>query len=179
VVPGSAVTVSAASVEALLATATWARASSKVSPDRSRSGGDGLAAGVPEKEAGLNQPVRDGKFEFTVTKVDCTKRTIGSNQFSRATASGIFCVVTAKVENIGNEAQYFDDSSQFLFDQQDRKHSVDNEAWAGLETNAFLEEINPGNTVTGTLVFDVPKGTKPSKLELHDSPFSGGVEVQL
>jgi hypothetical protein len=33
--------------------------------------------------------------------------------------------------------------------------------------------------VTGTLVFDVPKGTKPSKLELHDSPFSGGVEVQL
>jgi Domain of unknown function (DUF4352) len=114
-----------------------------------------------------------------VTKVACGRRTVGSNEFTRATATGEFCVVTVKVENIGNEAQYFDSTSQHLYDQQDRQHSVDDEAWAALDTNAFLEEINPGNKVTGTLVFDVPKDTKPSKLELHDSPFSGGVEVQL
>jgi hypothetical protein len=137
------------------------------------------SAEEPAAKAGLNQPARDGKFEFTVTKIDCTKRTVGSNEFTKTEASGVFCVTSVKVENIGKEAQYFDDSSQFLFDQQDRKHSVDQEAWAALDTNAFLEEINPGNKVTGTLVFDVPKGTKPTKLELHDSPFSGGVEVQL
>jgi hypothetical protein len=131
------------------------------------------------RQTGLNRAVRDGKFEFTVTKVDCTKRTVGSNEFTRTEASGVFCIVTAKVENIGNQAQYFDSSSQYLFDQQDRRHSVDQDAWAALDTNAFLEEINPGNKVTGTLVFDVPKGTKPTRLELHDSPFSGGVEVQL
>lgn len=43
----------------------------------------------------------------------------------------------------------------------------------------FLEEINPGNTVKGTLVFDMPKGTEPASIELHDSPFSDGITVQL
>jgi hypothetical protein len=137
------------------------------------------APAEPDTKAGLNQPVRDGKFEFTVTKVACGRKTVGSNEFTRATATGKFCVAGVKVENIGNEAQDFHASSQFLYDQQDRQHSVDNDAWLALETNAFLEEINPGNKVTGTLVFDVPKDTKPTKLELHDSPFSGGVEVQL
>ena len=36
-----------------------------------------------------------------------------------------------------------------------------------------------GNTVKGTLVFDMPKGTEPASIELHDSPFSDGITVQL
>jgi hypothetical protein len=36
----------------------------------------------PETKAGLNQPARDGKFEFTVTKVACGRRTVGTNQFT-------------------------------------------------------------------------------------------------
>ena len=43
----------------------------------------------------------------------------------------------------------------------------------------FLNEINPGNSTKGRLIFDVPKSTKLTALELHDSPFSGGVEVSL
>jgi hypothetical protein len=33
--------------------------------------------------------------------------------------------------------------------------------------------------VDGTLVYDVPKSFKAAKIELHDSAFSGGVEVTL
>jgi hypothetical protein len=33
--------------------------------------------------------------------------------------------------------------------------------------------------VDGLLVFDVPAETQLTKLELHDSPFSGGVTVNL
>jgi hypothetical protein len=33
--------------------------------------------------------------------------------------------------------------------------------------------------VTANVVFDVPKGTDLAKLELHDSPFSGGVSVNV
>jgi hypothetical protein len=33
--------------------------------------------------------------------------------------------------------------------------------------------------LTGIVVFDVPKNAKPTKLELHDSAFSGGVDVIL
>ncbi len=43
----------------------------------------------------------------------------------------------------------------------------------------FLNEINPGNTVKGMLVFDMPKDAKPTSIELHDSPFSGGVTLRL
>lgn len=43
----------------------------------------------------------------------------------------------------------------------------------------FAEEINPGNTATGTIVFDVPKGRQIVEAELHDSALSGGVTVDL
>jgi Telomeric repeat-binding factor 2. len=47
------------------------------------------------------------------------------------------------------------------------------------DSNAFLNNINPGNSVAGILVYDVPKGLTLSKIELHDSMFSGGVTVTL
>ena len=52
----------------------------------------------------------------------------------------------------------------------------------GLEgaDRAFVENINPGNKVTGVpIVFDVPPGTKLTHVELYDSPFSSGVRVNL
>lgn len=46
-------------------------------------------------------------------------------------------------------------------------------------SESFLNTINPGNSVDGTLVFDVPEGLAPAAVELHDSPFSGGATVTL
>jgi hypothetical protein len=43
----------------------------------------------------------------------------------------------------------------------------------------FLQDINPGNSVSGIVVFDVPNGQTPGHLELHDSAFSGGVTVNV
>lgn len=40
-------------------------------------------------------------------------------------------------------------------------------------------DINPGNQVNVKVAFDVPNGTQPSEIELHDSAFSGGVTVRL
>jgi hypothetical protein len=42
-----------------------------------------------------------------------------------------------------------------------------------------VEPINPGNAVAGVILFDLPRGAKPTKIELHDSVFSGGVTVTL
>jgi hypothetical protein len=47
------------------------------------------------------------------------------------------------------------------------------------DSNTFITPINPGNSVVGTLVFDVPVGSTLSSIELHDSAFSDGVSVQL
>jgi hypothetical protein len=49
----------------------------------------------------------------------------------------------------------------------------------GNESSVLFNTINPGNAVTGKVVFDIPKGAKLTTLELHDSAFSGGVTVTL
>jgi hypothetical protein len=85
------------------------------------------------------------------------------------------------VKNIGKEAQMFDGSSQKAMDAKGTEFSNDGaaELYANGDSATFLNEINPGNSAKGKLIFDVPKDTKLIALELHDSPFSGGVEVGL
>ncbi|MEG3616458.1 DUF4352 domain-containing protein [Isoptericola haloaureus] len=128
---------------------------------------------------GLGDAARDGKFEFTVTELEDGVAQIG-NEYLNTEAQGQFVLVHMAVENIGDEAQYFDGSSQKLVDTEGRTHSADSEAAIYLDdSNSFLNEINPGNTVDGVVVFDVPTDATPATLELHDSAFSGGVEVSL
>jgi hypothetical protein len=129
---------------------------------------------------GLNQPARDGKFEFTATGVDCSKTTLGSDPISTE-AQGVFCLVSVNVKNIGNEAQTLDATSQHGYDAQGKKYSTDTQAEMYLPNGggALFNQLNPGNSVDGQLVFDVPSGTKITKLELHDSAFSDGVDVTI
>ena len=75
--------------------------------------------------------------------------------------------------NIGNQQQYFDQSSQKMIDQQGRQLSPDTTAGFYADPNNFLAQIKPGNSVEGLLVYDIPKDAVPTKLQLHDSPFSG------
>jgi hypothetical protein len=49
----------------------------------------------------------------------------------------------------------------------------------GNENSVLLNNINPGSAVTGKVVFDIPPGARLTGLELHDSGFSDGVDVDL
>jgi len=147
------------------------------------SSGKKAAAPAPapaaEAAAKVGQKVRDGQFEFTVTKVKKGVKSIG-NQYLNQKAQGQYVLVDITVTNIGDKAQLLADSSQKVRDAKSREFSTDSGAGVYLEDNkVFLNEINPGNSVKGTLVFDMPKGTTPASLELHDSPFSDGVTVKL
>ena len=129
--------------------------------------------------AGVGDAVRDGKFQFTVTKVKTGVKHIG-DEYLGTKAQGQFVLVYVTVENVGDEAQYFDGSSQTLVDGEGREHSADSGAAIYLkDSESFLNEINPGNKVKATVVFDIPKGAVPAAIQLHDSMFSGGVEVSL
>lgn len=141
----------------------------------SSTGGGGGGGNAP---VGLNQPARDGKFEFVVQSVKCGIPSLGDATIGKK-AQGQFCEVGMTVKNIGNEAQLFDASNVFAYNAAGQKYDADGEAdiYLGDAGNAFLNNINPGNTVTGIVVFDIPTGQKITKLELHDSPFSGGVTV--
>jgi hypothetical protein len=132
-----------------------------------------------DKTPGIGDAVRDGKFEFTVTKVQKGVAKVG-DEFLNEKAQGQFVLVHVTVKNIGKEAQTFDDGNQTLRDADGRKFDADSEAGIYLDdSNAFLNDINPGNTVKGIVVFDVPKDAKLASIELHDAMFSGGVTVSL
>ncbi len=143
-------------------------------------GAAGTATQAAPKMPGMNQPARDGKFEFVVTGLDCSKTHVGSSGFG-AQAQGKFCLASLTVRNVGKEAQVFDASSQRALDAQGTAYDASGEAamYVNSNTTVFLNNINPGNSIKGVLPFDVPKDTKIATLELHDSPFSGGVKIKV
>lgn len=139
------------------------------------------AAQPEEADAGIGQPVQDGKFEFVVSGVEAGVPFIGPEGFGEQ-AQGQFVIVRTTVTNIGDEAQSFSASNMTLFDDQGRKFDAD--SWASSlvdDTNAsgIYDNINPGNSAQVALVFDIPVDAVPSSVKLHDSMFSGGVEVSL
>ncbi|MGN9785415.1 DUF4352 domain-containing protein [Nonomuraea sp. ZG12] len=84
------------------------------------------------------------------------------------------------MKNIGNESETFSGGNQKLYDTKGREYEADTGAAIFVDdSNSFLEKINPGNSVKGLLLYDVPKRVKLDVLELHDSMFSGGVQVKL
>lgn len=129
---------------------------------------------------GLGQAVRDGKFEFVVSRVDCTTSHVGLEHLGD-TADGRFCVVSMSVTNIGDRPQFFLGRFQKAFDAAGTEYGNDDVAGlvANRDTKTFLNKIEPGERVTGKLVFDVPKKTLLTRMELHDSIFSGGAEIAL
>ncbi|MEU8238292.1 DUF4352 domain-containing protein [Actinoplanes missouriensis] len=129
---------------------------------------------------GVGDPVRDGKFEFVVSRVDCSRTSFGIEQLKR-TAEGRYCVVTLSVRNIADKPKYFLGLAQKARDINGEEYGYDEVAglYANRNTRTFLEKLNPGDKVTGDLVFDIPPETTLAALELHDFPLSGGVTVTL
>ena len=143
---------------------------------------DSSAPEQPQVETSpkIGDEVRDGRFAFRVLSFQCGQTEIGSPYFSE-TASGHFCQMELEVKNIKDAPQTFFSSNQFAYNDQGHKYSNDSSAELLIDDNSdiWLEEINPGNSIKGIVVFDVPKDATITKVELHDSAFSGGVEVLL
>ena len=125
--------------------------------------------------------VRDGKFEFRVLGVTRAAQAGDlSNPYMIAEAQGEFIIVTLSVQNIGDVPQSYFGANQKLIDVSGREYGSDSEAslWMNQE-GAIMSDINPGNAIQVRAAFDVPPGTQPAELQLHDSMFSGGVSVGL
>jgi len=93
---------------------------------------------------------------FAYTFRDVTEKIyVGSNYFKEY-PNGIFLVFDVEVENIGNKADYINNEI-YIIDNQNREFEQDDGAWAYLEDNLIFEELNPGLTKKGQIIFDVPK----------------------
>ena len=142
------------------------------------------AAPVAPQGAKIGTPVRDGKFQFTITSVSHARSVGDTADGLGDTAQGKYTILHVTVTNIGSQPQTLDDSSQYVYDASGRKYDVSTSADVDLNSasgsdSVFFNDINPGNTVHGELAFDMPAGQKAVKAELHDSAFSGGVTVNL
>jgi Domain of unknown function (DUF4352) len=128
----------------------------------------------------MNEPIADGKFEFTVTGVKCALEKVGDGQLSQQ-AQGQYCLVDVSVKNVGTSAEVFSDIAQTAYDTSGNQYSADSGAavYANPKNATFIAQINPGNAVTGKLVFDVPTGTRLQSIVLHESMFSAGVKIPL
>jgi hypothetical protein len=132
--------------------------------------------------ARIGEEARDGQFAFVVDGFECVGDTIeAEDEFvDDAQAQGQFCLLTISVENIGDQEQALFASDQYLYDAEERRFSAssDFEVIMAMDTPVY-DSINPGNAISGTIVFDVPADAEIEFAELHDSAFSGGVLVDL
>jgi hypothetical protein len=128
----------------------------------------------------MGSPATDGKFQFTVTKMHCGVAKVGGDVLSKK-AQGEFCLVNVTIKNVGDSAEIFDSTSQKASGRDGTEFSTDPvaETYVNDQNQTFLEDINPGNQVKGTLIFDVPKGTEITSIVLHESMFTAGVKVPL
>ncbi|SUE15753.1 membrane protein [Rhodococcus gordoniae] len=135
---------------------------------------------VEDETATMNTPVRDGKFEFVVNGVETGISTLGDNPYLAKEAQGQFVIVTMTVSNISDQPKSLSPSDQKLVDEQGRTFGPDTSAALNLDSDVPIwDKINPGNTVTMPVVFDMPVDAVPTAIELHDSMFSNGVTVSL
>lgn len=138
-------------------------------------GGEGGGGSEPERAA-VGEPAVDGQFTFTVTdQLDCGHDTIGEEGLEED-AQGQWCILTAEVENTGDEPRSLSASAQLLYDSEGREFQASSPMGAD---SPVYERINPGNSVEGDFFFDVPDDFEAAYAELHDSALSGGVQVEL
>lgn len=143
------------------------------------SGNGGSAQQQDAPAAGIGTEVRDGKFAFTVTNVETGQTQAGSNPYANKTPQGQFVFAYVDVKNIADQPQSYFGNNQKLIDAQGREFANDTEAEIYANENYTVGDINPGNTASVVIVFDIPADAQPKTLELHDSMFSGGATVNI
>ncbi|WP_152347798.1 DUF4352 domain-containing protein [Brevibacterium sp. CFH 10365] len=140
------------------------------------------SADKPAEEAsyGIGDTVAADDWEITVAKVEDGVSQVG-DEFLNAQAQGQFVQIELSVKNTGSEPNFFYEDDIKLGDDSGNTYSADSEAgiYAAENNILFLEEINPGNTAEGALVFDVPEDVDPNKLTFAGGLFSDPVEISL
>lgn len=119
----------------------------------------------------IGQKVRDGTFDFTVTQVT------RSPTFRHKRAQGVYVIVSLTVKNVGVEPVQFYWSAQQLEDSIKRRYSP-----ISMDPSLFgnvVNAVDPGVEIPLRVAFDVPPGTKPTQIMLHESASSEGVRVNL
>lgn len=126
------------------------------------------------KTYSLGDEVQAGDFKWKITKSSTAKQ-IGSGSgdyFFGEKADGIFIILDVEITNTGRDANYLTDSFLKLVDDQGREFSPNSAAALYLKPSGsalLFEQINPGITKKGKIVFDVPEGLKVANIRISSN----------
>lgn len=135
-----------------------------------------------ESVAKVGESVTDKDLDFVVTDIT-TAKTLG-NSFTKKDAQGTFQVITLKITNQGKETKTIDSSMFQLTDSEGRTfdRSVEGQSAKGFgegNVDLFLQQVQPGLSVTGDIVFDIPDSATGLQLIVKGSVFSSGKKIDL
>lgn len=130
--------------------------------------------------AGIGDTVTSGKLDVTVLSLEEVGATVGG-QYLQETAQGRYVRIEARVANSGTDPKLFTINAFTILDEEGRKFNADSMATitADPEANTWVTEINPGNSVQGGVLFDLPEGAVPVTLEVSGGVFSGAEQISL
>lgn len=123
----------------------------------------------------IGDTVAEGDLEVVVQSIEESTSDMGLLIDAPA---GKYIIVKMSVTNPGDKAVTFSSNNQKLIDTQGREHSESNNSlW--LDDSLSFKEINPGMTIEGSILFDIPADAEPDQLIVADSMFSSGTPVDL
>jgi hypothetical protein len=118
--------------------------------------------------------LHDGDLEFVVSEVSTPANWRGDPR-----PKGQWIIAAMTVRNLDDESQEFAANNQKLIDADGHVYAADAEAAVSMNKSSMVVRMNPGDSINMKLPFDVPAGTLPTALELHDSVFSDGVRIRV
>jgi hypothetical protein len=156
-------------------TTTHASASTSTKPP--------VATTVKPSHPGIGQVAKDGDFSFVVESFTCgaapAKAVDPDGIGEKVPAGSQECLATIKVTNDKKSSQTFFASNQYAYDAQNRQFSADETGALYISNSNSVAQVNPGVTIVALVPFQIPASDKIVRLELHDSAFSGGVQVDI
>jgi hypothetical protein len=148
------------------------------SNNASNTANSGIKATQEEaKTYSIGDSIQAGDFTWKITG-SSTATEIGQDiggSFFGEKADGIFIILDVEVTNTGNSAQYLMDSYLKLVDDQGREFSPNSAAAIYLKPEGsalMFEQVNPGITKKGKIVFDVPVDLKVANIRISSDLLS-------
>ena len=112
------------------------------------------------------------QFSVRLNSWQCGLQRLGNDQTGGAiTPTGSFCIANLTATNISNFPAEFDGQGTIIDDQNRSFVSNDSDlAYANenepLSYNFYKATLNPTSTITGNVVFDIPRGTRFLELQV-------------
>lgn len=130
------------------------------------------AAAMP----GIGAAVTDGDLQFTVTAYKCGV-TVKDARGALA-PQGQFCQLDLTIKNNGKTQAPVDGSQINLLDAAGVEYSTSSDTLM-VDGTIFLKQVNPGNSITGSAYFDVPKEVTPTVARVKGGLFSKGAQIKV